>query len=150
MQFSSKWVCHYGYGEGKKLQPKGNNCYSIACAMGRIPTVRLKTVDDLLGSNQYLNGHDQWIDTAHFPPDKWYGSPQDFAQDFEKKFGYLPDGFSAFGAVAPLVLQEAIRSAKTLTQEGVRFALSRLDLDLFYGRIFFSVDNGCLHGIADA
>jgi hypothetical protein len=65
------------------------------------------------------------------------------------------------GSVAPVVYQQAIQSAKSLDQDSVQFALSRLvsilvifnrlrsNLDLFFGHISYAVDNACLKEAID-
>lgn len=73
----------------------------------------------------------KWVELAGFAADGWFGTSHDFGNDFRNLFGYNPDGFNAFGSIAPFVLQQAIIQSKSLAQSDVKFALSRFGEDFW-------------------
>lgn len=80
----------------------------------------------------YIFGAEWWL-----PNMGWKGevitSADQFAADFEKKYGYAPSYHSAAGAAAGLVLQLAIQDAGSLDTEKVREKLLAFDHDIFWG-----------------
>eukprot|EP01122_Echinamoeba_exundans_P000784 TRINITY_DN1071_c0_g1_i1.p1 TRINITY_DN1071_c0_g1~~TRINITY_DN1071_c0_g1_i1.p1 ORF type:complete len:262 (-),score=55.45 TRINITY_DN1071_c0_g1_i1:1247-2032(-) len=63
-----------------------------------------------------------------------------WAASMRARFGYEPDSFSAFGTLAPLILQRAIERAGSLTPSAVRDAVRTLDIETFMGRVSFAAD----------
>ncbi len=67
-----------------------------------------------------------------------FGSAEDYAKAFEKKYGYVPDYHAAESSAAGLVLQLAIEKAGSMEPQKVRDALASLDVTTFYGPIRFN------------
>jgi branched-chain amino acid transport system substrate-binding protein len=83
-----------------------------------------------------------WSSGAAFAPDDYYGTNADFVSLFEEMHGVTPDNGGMTGALAPMILLEAIRNADSLDTEAVRFALTRTNMDTFaYGETTYGVDN---------
>jgi branched-chain amino acid transport system substrate-binding protein len=80
----------------------------------------------------YIFGAEWWL-----PNMGWKGeiipSADQFAKEFEKKYGYSPSYHSAAGAAAGLILQLAIKDAGSLDTEKVREALVKFNHDVFWG-----------------
>src|SRR3989338_1745534 len=85
----------------------------------------------------YLCGATTWNPKVRFPPDPFYGSPADFTRDFEQQFNYTPDFYDAVGAATPLYLSDTLRRAKSLDYTELIFAMERIDLSTFYGRLTY-------------
>ena len=73
--------------------------------------------------------------------DAWFGDARQFAQAFERKFGYAPDYHAAAAAAAVESLAKAIETAGTRERKAVRDALAALDFASLYGRVRFG-ENG--------
>jgi branched-chain amino acid transport system substrate-binding protein len=78
----------------------------------------------------------QWDRSLSYD-DKWMGSAENFAKDFEKDFGYAPPYQAAESAAAVLVYADAIQRAGSLDREKVRDALAKTDIMTFYGPVKF-------------
>lgn len=80
----------------------------------------------------YIFGAEWWL-----PNMGWKGevipSADEFAKEFEKKYGYAPSYHSAAGAAAGLVLQLAIKDAGSIETDKVREALLKFNHDIFWG-----------------
>jgi branched-chain amino acid transport system substrate-binding protein len=70
--------------------------------------------------------------------DNWFGSAEDFAQQFEDAYGYAPPYQAAESAAAVLVYADALQRAGTLDPAKVRDALAATDMQTFYGNIKFN------------
>ena len=81
-------------------------------------------------------GSTQW--TAQVTgQDEIFGTAQDYARDFEQRFGATAEYHSAEGAAACLALVLAAQEAGSADPEKVRTALSELDTESFFGPIKF-------------
>ncbi|ROR34577.1 amino acid ABC transporter substrate-binding protein [Inmirania thermothiophila] len=69
--------------------------------------------------------------------DRWFGTANDFAELFEKTYGYAPPYQAAESAAGVLVYVDAIQRAQSLDPQKVRDALAATDLMTFYGPIRF-------------
>lgn len=69
--------------------------------------------------------------------DDWFGSAEDFAQLFEKEYGYAPPYQGAESAAAVLTFVDAFQRAGSLDPDQVRDALAETDMQTFYGNIRF-------------
>lgn len=78
----------------------------------------------------------QWDDSLSYQ-DKWFGSARDYAQRFEKEFGYAPPYQAAESTAAALVFVDAIERAGSLDKAKVRDAIAATDLMTFYGPVKF-------------
>jgi branched-chain amino acid transport system substrate-binding protein len=78
----------------------------------------------------------QW-DSALSYKDKWFGSASDYAERFQKRFGYHPPYQAAESSAAVLTFVDALSRAKSLEREAVRDALATTDFQTFYGNIDF-------------
>jgi 7 transmembrane sweet-taste receptor of 3 GCPR/Periplasmic binding protein len=117
-----------------------------AHAVGYMPQAFLSTplgswshVPPILGD--YQLGSVQWHSLVRYRSDPdLMGDAANFVATFQSLLGYTPVDYNAFGAIAPLLLVEAVRNARSLAPDEVQFQLGRLDLATFYGRVRFSVD----------
>lgn len=81
-------------------------------------------------------GSTQW--TAQVTgQDEIFGTAQDYARDFEQRFGATAEYHSAEGAAACLALVLAAQEAGSADPEKVRTALTELDTESFFGPIKF-------------
>jgi len=78
----------------------------------------------------------QWSSDMPFNG-KWFGSPHDYMKRFEAEYGYEPPYQAAESSAAVLVLADAIQRAGSLDREKVREALSKTDMETFFGWIRF-------------
>jgi branched-chain amino acid transport system substrate-binding protein len=69
--------------------------------------------------------------------DEVFGSAQDYAADFKKRFGADAEYHSAEGAAACLALVLAVEDAGSADPEKVRDSLAALDTESFFGPIKF-------------
>jgi hypothetical protein len=90
----------------------------------------------------YMIASTQWSSMARFPADDWYGSNQDFQALFKDLNGVAPDVGGITGALAPIILMNAIIGAGSLETNDVLFALSRTSMLTFaYGETAYGVGN---------
>jgi branched-chain amino acid transport system substrate-binding protein len=86
----------------------------------------------------WVFGGTQWSPTA-----KYKGAPgfiQDsktYADEFNKKYGHIPDYHNAESTATCLAFQYAIEAAGSLDPQKVRDALANLDVISFFGRLKF-------------
>ena len=78
----------------------------------------------------------QWAPTLSYRDDV-FGSAMDFAKLFEKTYGYEPPYQAAESAAAVLVYADAFTRAGSLDPEKVRDALTKTEMQTFYGNIKF-------------
>ncbi len=69
--------------------------------------------------------------------DKYFGSAENFAQRFEKTYGYAPPYQAAESAAAVLVYKDAFERAGKLDPTSVRNAIAKTHMQTFYGNIKF-------------
>ncbi len=84
----------------------------------------------------FIMGDSQWDRTLGYK-DEFFGTPADYAERYEKRWGEAPPYQSASSTAAGLALQLAIEKAGSLDMDKVRQALQDLDVETFYGRINF-------------
>mmetsp|Transcript_43184 Transcript_43184/g.109073 ORF Transcript_43184/g.109073 Transcript_43184/m.109073 type:complete len:734 (+) Transcript_43184:161-2362(+) len=90
----------------------------------------------------YMLATTQWSPEARFPADDWYGSNQEFQVLFKELNGVAPDVGGMTGALAPIMLLNAILTGGSLETSDVLFALSRTSMATFaYGETTYGVDN---------
>lgn len=86
----------------------------------------------------YVLGGTQWSPTA-----KYKGAPgfitssTEYAKQFEKKYGHVPDYHNAESSATCLAFQYAIQNAGSLDPQKVRDALANLNVVTFYGILKF-------------
>lgn len=78
----------------------------------------------------------QW-DSSLVYSDKWFGSASDYAERFEKEFGYEPPYQAAESTASVLVYADAIARARSLDTEKIRDAIAATDMTTFYGPVKF-------------
>ena len=69
--------------------------------------------------------------------DKWFGTAEQYAERFQKRFNYEPPYQAAESSAAVLTFADAIQRAGSLDPQKVRDALAKTDLTTFYGPIKF-------------
>lgn len=85
----------------------------------------------------YAFGMTSWVRSPAFKDD-YFGNAEQFAAEYQKRFGYEPD-YHAASAVADVeAFVKAIEAANSLDPAKVRDAIARLDFDCLYGRIRFN------------
>jgi branched-chain amino acid transport system substrate-binding protein len=82
-------------------------------------------------------GSTQWVAKVK-GSDKIFGTAQDYAADFKKRFGADAEYHSAEGAAACLALVLAVEKAGSADPKKVRDALASLDTPSFFGPIKFN------------
>jgi branched-chain amino acid transport system substrate-binding protein len=78
----------------------------------------------------------QWDATLTYKDDL-FGTAADFAQLFEKTYGYAPPYQAAESAAAVEVYADALQRAGSLDIEKVRDAIAATDMETFYGGVKF-------------
>ena len=78
----------------------------------------------------------QWAPTLSYS-DQWFGSAEQYAKEFEAKFGYVPPYQAAESTAAVLVYIDAFKRANSFEVEKVRDAIASSELQTFYGNIKF-------------
>jgi len=78
----------------------------------------------------------QWDRSLSYQ-DNWMGSAENFANDFQKAYGYAPPYQAAESAAAVLVYADALHRAGSLNAAKVRDALAKTDMMTFYGPVKF-------------
>lgn len=95
-----------------------------------------KLVKELGADANYVLGPTQWDRTMSYKDD-YFGTAEEYAQRFEKKWGEPPTYQAAESTAAALALQIAIEQAGSLETDKVRDALRAMDVVTFYGPISF-------------
>jgi branched-chain amino acid transport system substrate-binding protein len=94
-------------------------------------------IAEKLGKNaQYASCGSQWDRHLSYR-DEWFGSADDYAKRFEKKFNYEAPYQAAESTASVLTFVDAFRRAGSLDKDKVRDALAKTDLMTFYGPIKF-------------
>jgi hypothetical protein len=88
-------------------------------------------------NRQFLSGVIEWTRLAAFPPDPFFGTPQNYSDSFTELIGYPPQSYEIFGTNAPMIYYDCIQRANTTDPDTMLFAMSRIDLSNFYGRVRF-------------
>jgi len=78
----------------------------------------------------------QW-DRSLAYKDQWFGTAEEYAQLFEKEFGYAPPYQAAESTAAALTFVDAFQRAGSFEPDAVRDALATAELATFYGNIKF-------------
>ncbi len=78
----------------------------------------------------------QWASTMSYE-DKWFGSAADYAKTFEAEYDYVPPYQAAESTAAVLVYADALARAGSFDTEAVREALSKTEIQTFYGNVLF-------------
>jgi len=87
----------------------------------------------------YTFGMTPWLPTERLK-DRWFGDARQFADAYEKKFGYAPDYHAAAAVAAVETLVHATEAARTIEPDDVRDAIATLDFESVYGRVRFGKD----------
>jgi len=69
--------------------------------------------------------------------DKWFGSAEDYANRFEKEFGYAPPYQAAESTATVFVYAKALEAAGSFDTGKVRDAIASTDIKTFYGDVKF-------------
>jgi branched-chain amino acid transport system substrate-binding protein len=88
------------------------------------------------GDANYTLCATQWAETMTYK-DKWFGFAGDYAEAFNKAYGYMPPYQAAESSASVLVLVDAIQRAGSLDPKKVRDALAATNLETFYGHVDF-------------
>ena len=79
----------------------------------------------------------QWHKSLSYK-DKFFGDGMKYDKEFKAQFGYAPPYQAAESSAALLVWKDAFERANSLDKDKVRDALSKTDMQTFYGNIKFS------------
>jgi branched-chain amino acid transport system substrate-binding protein len=88
------------------------------------------------GDANYTLCATQWAPTMTYK-DEWFGWAGDYANTFEKAYGYVPPYQAAESSAAVLVYIDALRRAGTFDTEKVRDAIAATNFQTFYGWVDF-------------
>lgn len=78
----------------------------------------------------------QWDRSLNYK-DHWFGTAEQYAKDFEKRFGYAPPYQGAESSAVVLVFADAFHRAGSLDPKKVRDAIAATNMQTFYGNIDF-------------
>lgn len=78
----------------------------------------------------------QWDRTLNYEG-RWFGTAEEYAQRFEKEFGYAPPYQAAESTAAVLVFVDAFERSQSFDPKTVRDAIAETDMQTFYGNIKF-------------
>jgi len=95
-----------------------------------------QVAEKLGAAAEYAVCASQWDDDLSYK-DKWFGSAKDYAQRFEKEYGYAPPYQAAESTAAALVYVDALERAGSFDSAKVRAAIAKTDLMTFYGPVKF-------------
>jgi branched-chain amino acid transport system substrate-binding protein len=84
----------------------------------------------------YAFGMTAWLPSPTLK-DRWFGDAQQFAKEYEKRFGYAPDYHAASGVADVEALVHAMEKAGSTKPQAVRDALAKIKFDSLYGPIAF-------------
>ena len=79
----------------------------------------------------------QWHKSLSYK-DEFFGDGMQYDKEFKAQFGYAPPYQAAESSAALLVWKDAFERANSLDKDKVRDALSKTDMQTFYGNIKFS------------
>ena len=79
----------------------------------------------------------QWHKSLSYK-DKFFGDGMKYDKEFKAQFGYAPPYQAAESSAALLVWKDGFERANSLDKDKVRDALSKTDMQTFYGNIKFS------------
>lgn len=100
-----------------------------------VPTADFRNA--LENDADYAFGMTSWLPSASLK-DSYFGDAAQFAQAYQKKFGYEPD-YHAASAVADVeTYVKAIEAANSVDPAKVRDALAKVDFESLYGRVRFN------------
>lgn len=86
-----------------------------------------------------IMGVDYWSPTLTYS-DRYFKNSQQFADDFEKRFGHAPYYHAAAGTASGIILQDAIEKAQSLDSTAVRDAMLEISGETFFTRFKFMPD----------
>ena len=93
-------------------------------------------VKDLGQKAECMTGVSQWSSKAGYKG-PFFGSSQEYAQKFEKRYGHHPTYQNAQATTGCLIYQQAIEQCRTLDAQQVLENIRNLDIEFFYGKIRF-------------
>jgi branched-chain amino acid transport system substrate-binding protein len=88
----------------------------------------------------YAFGMTAWLPSPDMK-DRWFGDAQQFAKEYEARFGYAPDYHAASGVADVEALVQAMEDAGSTEPAKVRDALAKVRFESLYGPIAFA-ENG--------
>jgi len=95
-----------------------------------------KVAETLGAAAEYFLCASQWDRSLSYE-DHWFGTAEEYAQRFEKRFEYAPPYQAAESTAAVLVFVDAFQRAGSLDREKVRDAIAATEMQTFYGNIKF-------------
>lgn len=105
-------------------------------------TVGVPTADfrAALGKDaEWAFGMTPWLPSPSLKDD-WFGDAEQFAKEYQQRFGYAPD-YHAASAVADVeVYAKAIAAAGSLEPAKVRDAIAQVDFESLYGHVKFGAN----------
>jgi branched-chain amino acid transport system substrate-binding protein len=107
--------------------------------MGFLLGPTLPTFVESLGRDaEFLLEPIQWASNMPWKDDLFGITASEFAQQFEKEFGYKPDYHPPQSSAAMIVYHQAIEKVGSLDPQKVRDAIAATDIMTFYGPIRFN------------
>ena len=121
--------------QAKSLNVNPKDFYSFTVG---VPTADFRKA---LGKDaDYAFGMTSWLPSDQLK-DKWFGDAAQFADAYDKKFGYQPDYHAASGAADVETFAYAVEKAGSLDPKAVRDAIAKSDFESLYAHVKYG-DNG--------
>lgn len=114
------------------VSPKGLYAFTVG-----VPTADFRAA---LGKDaEWAFGMTPWLPSPSLKDD-WFGDAEQFAKEYQQRFGYAPD-YHAASAVADVeVYAKAIAAAGSLEPAKVRDAIAQVDFESLYGHVKFGAN----------
>ena len=84
----------------------------------------------------YASGMTAWLPSKDLK-DRWFGDAEQFAKEWQTRFGYQPDYHAASGVASVEAMVVAIEAAGSIDPQKVRDALVKVNFESLYGTIAF-------------
>jgi len=126
-----------GHDKGATLAVRQTSDQKVHVPMLALTHCDSAQVAEKLGAAaEYAVCASQWDRSLNYS-DRWFGSANDYAQRFEKEFGYAAPYQSAESTASVLVYADALARAGSVDPQKVRDAIAKTDLMTFYGPVKF-------------
>ncbi len=120
--------------QSKSLNVNPKDFYSFTVG---VPTADFRKA---LGKDaNYAYGMTSWLPSDQLK-DKWFGDAKQFADAYQKKYGYQPDYHAASGAADVETFAYAVEKAGSLDPKAVRDAIAKSDFESLYAHVKYGAN----------
>jgi branched-chain amino acid transport system substrate-binding protein len=119
--------------KSRNLNPNLLASFTIGVSTANFRSTLGKDANGIFGMTPWL--------PAERLKDAWFGDARQFADAYERRFGYAPSYHAAAAAAAVETIAKAIEKAGTRERKAVRDVIAALDFASLYGRVRFG-ENG--------